>query len=515
MKNAKKLMGLVLTVMMLASLAVVPAVRAEEGETATGTELIVNGGFEPEEGTEVTSTTWFENWEYNANASATTSGKAYNCNNTVLGTDVFLTGSEKHSGSYALAAKFSGGADHRRIWTLVQGLEAGKWYQASAWVKISGTEIDKTTISSPYKGVALRVNKGNMATTTYGNTSYVLGRTSASSAYNNIISTKGEWARIGVNFMAASDKATVMLNMGDGAEGAVAYWDDVAVVELTDFNGDFETTEGAGLLGWNSGYSDNNALVGYEAVAVQEDGCGGTAALKLVGDSETGDVKRVYTVLTGLEAGKRYGIRIRHKATSTRMTEGDEPTAATAIGSNPKMHVVDNKETPADSTAWLCISNMSKAVNTWKTSEGTFLVPAVEEGEDTTAHTFITLSCKLLAGEAVFFDDIEVFETNVKYYNSDDEELKNVTAGTIKAVAEFVNPKAEATDATLVVAVYKSVNGAKQLKSIDIKVMEDVAVKAIGTATGTVTAEAGDTVKAMLLDSTAALTPITSPFILE
>ncbi|MBE7063536.1 MAG: hypothetical protein E7390_07115 [Ruminococcaceae bacterium] len=512
MKNAKKLMGLVLTVVMLASLAVVPTVRAEEGETATETERFANGGFEPEEGTEVTSTTWFENWNYTADAS----GNTYSYNNTVLGTDVFLTGSEKHSGSYALAAKFSGGTEHRRIWTQVQGLEAGKWYQASAWVKISGTEITaSSTPKSEWKGVELRVSTNASASGSIAE-STALGRTSASSAYNYMISTKGKWARIGVNFMAkTSNKVSLILQMGNGAEGAVAYWDDIAVTELTDFNGDFETTEGAGLLGWNSGYSDNNALVGYEAVAVQEDGCGGTAALKLVGDSETGDVKRVYTVLTGLEAGKRYGIRIRHKATSTRMTEGDEPTAATAIGSNPKMHVVDNKETPADSTAWLCISNMSKAVNTWKTSEGTFLVPAVEEGEDTTAHTFITLSCKLLAGEAVFFDDIEVFETNVKYYNSDNEELKNVTAGTIKAVAEFVNPKAEATDATLVVAVYKSVNGAKQLKSIDIKVMEDVAAKAVGKVTGTVTAEAGDTVKAMLLDSTAALTPITSPFILE
>lgn len=460
------------------------------GETATETNLITNGGFEPVEGTEVTAETWFDNWNYNA----TVDNTSYSYANTDLGTDIFLTTAEKHSGNYALAAKFGNSTEEkRRIWTMLEELEVDAWYQATVWVKISGT------IETAQAGVELRVSPNVNA----GGTDLESNRLGFSeSKANDFLSTNGKWVRIGTSFKATKETATVILQMGVGVADAVAYWDDVECVKLTSFNGDFETVNGDGMRGWNSGYRANaHALLGEEVKVVKE---GTNSVLQFAATGEEDRTLRINIACPNLTPGKSYGVKVRFKATSTIAD-------ATALATSPRISAYLDKNPPY-SGSWYR-KDLSKALNKWQTNTATFTVPAATE-DVAYDFAYITLQAKVAPGETVYFDDVEVFDTRVKFYDDENVELHAPAVGTISAEAEFVNNESEAKNVTLITAVYSINNGTKQLKGVDVKVIENVAVEACGTATGIVTAESGDIVKAMLLDGIT-MKPLAASFVLE
>lgn len=503
MRNVKKLMGWVLTVVMLATLLVVPTVQAGEGETVVGTNLIANGGFETVSQYEETEFVWADGWYPNGTG---------NFSNSEVGTEVEIVEDVKHNGQKAL--KVTTGtttAEGRWISYKVENLTPGKVYQASAWVRIDSALV---ATAADYKGAEIRVCEELLS----GSGTRIVS-TSASTK-RLMLTTDGAWMYLSCPvILTASDtydakSAYVVLYTGITSEsGKTVYWDDVSFKEITGINGDFEKTEviadGAVSINWAEGWSAVNAYgsghdgtVGSTVTLSNEEKYLNTYALKFSHTGESNKTQRAYTIVPNLVPGRTYQV------TGYAYAKG-----ATKPTSQPSILAMDaHTDLSLGSSAAITYKQLGSgsAINTWNKIEFKFVAPD-------TGYIWLALSSGSISkDQAMFFDGIEVYEASVKFYNEDDAELKNVEAGTVKAIAKFINQKAGEADATLIVAVYGKQNGVKQLKSVDVVSTEaKVASLSLGTITGSVTAEPGDVIKAMILDSAGALTPISDSFILN
>lgn len=517
MKNAKKLVGLVLTVLILASLVVVPAVQAE-GESAASTNLIANGGFESaetrtvgeseykwpaksEDGTEV----------WNANAGSGNYGK------TAEGTDAYLTAETGYvrNGDYALKVTSATSENKRRIWQKVTGLTGGKWYEASVWVKTEESPETTFTSANRAQGAEIRVGKaadGALALTTK-NGWFANSRCGTGNAA--LVDSQGNWTRLMVRWQQPitwegdenydNTVAYVVFEMGLLSTVTINYYfDDAYMREITDFNGGFEevtqekindSTTVSFPAGLGMGGTEGNGGLAAEFAASSAEKHSGTYSLALLASENTPTYSRRATLFVPGIAPGTYRLTAYVKITG-------ESSGAKILAGPDFIN--------GDSTMWGNASGI-KTAEEWTEKSFVFIVP---EGYN---YAYINMnSGKLEAGEAVYIDDISITQTTVLFKDADGTVLQQTKEGTITVRADFINQAAEAKTAYLIAATYTvNENNVRMLRDIAFSSGEAAANQAKTISTTIDVTDSNQIIQVMLYDtSIGSMKPLCETFVL-
>ncbi len=503
MKMAKKVATLATTLALVLGSIGTLGVSAT-GETATETNLITNGGFEDVE------TRMLEEAEYkwpaktedekevwNANSSLTLYGK------TVEGVDAVLTNEVENvrTGEYALKVVTESSENYkRRIWQRVDGLTAGKWYEASVWVK-GISNADDTVTKNKNQGAQIRVGRSDAGGVDLGTENGWYATSSESGTGHALLKTNNTWTQIMVRWQQPASYGEnssfdgtytyLALEMGylSGYEN-IYYFDDVCMREITGFNGNFEqvttekySTENSCLWpqGVGAGFK-NVTFVGTDAVATGNDKYAGNYSLKLQNSGAM-----VTMLVPNLEAGRSYTI------TAYVKVKGSSSNAKLLAG--PTI-------TGADSTMWRSISGI-KTTDGWVKKESAF---TVAEGYN---YAWLNIYAGTLEEDSyVCWDDISVTENIVEFTNSDGVTLSKSEDGEIAVSGWFINPNAEKSSGTLVVATYSMKSGVKQLINVSTKQSSEINANAATKISTKVTATKGNIIKAMILDDITNLKPV-------
>lgn len=500
MKNAKKFMGLAMVLLMVLSLAPTAAYADNTGN------LLTNGGFETEPTTE---------WEYasnNSRYSSTLNENAF----IVKATD----GAPVHSGNNALQLVTDGTG--RWFSQKVEGLTPGKAYRASAWVNINGTLTDGL-----FLGVA--------QTKTEAAAGCMAASNGVSRADGLLLTTTGGvWKNLDCAFVPTvemdGDEVTydatfahIILEFGANealidTSAVSVYIDDVVLEEIPDdINGTFEdTTTYTNEVGtstvWAKGWStvgagdgQYEATIGKYAYVEANAGRDGTNALCLTTQGEKYSNKyrqlHVYAPVTGLEPGRAYKL------------QGYAKTSLTGSTTQALFNVLKNESVQNRlHKGWGSDTHTVAFKNQTLTTEWA-AVSCVFTAEDT--YAFIGLSARAAENETVYFDDLTIEETNIKFTNAGGTVLGETlaAAGTVNAKATVVGAAGDV--ARMIVGVYDTVN--------DTPCLAEVYVSASITLGNTkwkeitienISLSAGQYAKAVLLDSAAGLKPLTEAKIL-
>ncbi|MBQ7033682.1 MAG: hypothetical protein IJN25_08515 [Clostridia bacterium] len=490
MKNAKKFLSLAMVLMMVLSLAPT-AVYADN----TG-NLLTNGGFEEELKTE---------WEYASNQSKYSS---------TLNENAFIVTAPVHSGGKALQLVTDGTG--RWLSQKVEGLTPGKAYRASVWVNIEGTLTD---------GLFLGVAKTK--------TEADAGCMAASNGVNRgagrlLTTTGGVWKNLDCAFVPSVEKNTdgevtydatfayIILEFGanealTGTSAVSVYIDDVVLEEIPAINGSFEDTEytvsgDATSTVWAKGWSTIGAgdtqyetTIGIHTFVAANAGRDGTNALCLTTTEDpASDGKyrqlHAYVPVTGLEPGRAYRMRCYTKTSLT----GSETKVSLNVVKNDSLY---NKL--HGSWAGKNMVNYKSDTATTEWGARTFVFTA----EDT--YAFIGLAARAVKGEIIYFDDVTIEETNIKFTAEDGTVLgENFSAtGTVNAKATVVGAAGDV--ARMIVGVYDTVSGTPCLEKVYISESTTLTSAWKEITIENISLSAGQYAKAVLLDSAAGLKPLT------
>ena len=489
MKNAKKFFSLAMVLLMVLSLAPT-AVCAEN----TG-DLLTNGGFEMTEtrtvGEGETATEYL--WPAKVNGKEVwyanpTSGGAYS--RTVEGTEVLLTSEEVHSGSYSLKV-VPHASNKRRITQWVDGLTPGIWYEAEAWILISGSNITGTNAY----GADLLV--GDQRGASYGKSSWRALATVDGNSARTVKTTNNKWTKMTARWQQPTEEthAVIALEMGTAAEGSTYYYDDISVKEISGFDGTFETVTTEKLAGndtvlWPKGvavFNYSNQLGAYvgEVMATSDKAMvhSGNYALKMV--PGTAYSRRATLFVPNLTAGKTYKVKAYMQISS-------------ALSGAASLHVGPSY-VAGGGDMWGKSSDYKAVTEGWREISTTFTVP------ESYRYAIINFNSGMVAEGTtaeVYFDDVTVSETNVIFRNAEGTALQKAEAGTILVEGDFINQKNEQATVKMVVAVYTTdTNNVRKLSAVQIT---EGTAKANGAVTipATIEVESADqTVQVMFFDS--------------
>ncbi|MBE7063538.1 MAG: hypothetical protein E7390_07125 [Ruminococcaceae bacterium] len=194
--------------------------------------------------------TWAEGWDVGTYSYVTEKG-----------THAFVTTEQAHEGTYSMKIR-NKEKDLTRVWTKITGLEPGKTYTASVYVKIIGALPEGA-------GALLRVTAD-----------YKDGAGKAWKASERISGTQKRWKELTAKFTvpAGMTEAAVCLDTGNVTDDNFVYWDSLTVEGVEVTNGSFESIieikpevievpEGAENLIENGGFEavDGVAAVGWNA----------------------------------------------------------------------------------------------------------------------------------------------------------------------------------------------------------------------------------------------------------
>jgi len=439
---------------------------------------------------------------------------------TDKGVDAYLVNSTDepanvHSGDYAMKM-ISEAASKRRLWQKLTNLTPGSWYEASVWVKaVPPTE---TTNYGGYnvQGAEVRigrsenggynpdfVNNGWIASSTDQHAQFNLGL--GGDGNGPLIDTYGKWSQIMVRWQQPAawdedglyDPTTAYLVFETGYLNSCLvtyYYDDVLVRQINSFNGDFSDTFNGGFESVSTQKIDETSSVAwptglglgvfYTQSGLADDMNASTAeartgsySLQMKSASTKGYYKAcrsAHLFVPGLEGGKTYKLTAYAKIDGS--TDG---TCRIAIGPSYIGSMNQN---------WY-YGTVVPSTETWKEISIVFTVPDAKF-----TYGYVQLfSGALSEGGSLYWDDISVTETNVSLSKGENA---------VTASVEYINGKASAQKATLVLATYKVTGDIKRITGLTILESDSVSTKNFTSFTESVPFTSEDTeVKAFLYES--------------